>query len=636
MESPLLKYTLMSKIKEVFLFLILSGLVFSINAQDLDFLSEEESYIWPTNSSRQISSTFGETRSAHLHAGLDIRSFGREGFEVYATRDGAVHRIGMGPHGYGNVVYLKHSDGSYSVYAHLNRFEPELQAFADSIRMNTYSFDLNLNIENHQIEYKQGDVIAYTGSSGIGPPHLHFELRTPDFKPFNPLLTNLTVQDTMAPVFRQLAVEFKDEETLHPNGFKIYEATARDNGYNFGEIDVTGPIGLSVNVSDKVNSTPNSYAIYSLTMIADRDTLFHSVTDYFPYQYSSHMFLDRSYPILAQTRRGFHRLFVVNGNRLPFYQIMKNRGILWLENGKHEVQIIAKDILGNTSAAELTLNVENNSSGTNKIVTDIPTYPNSQKIGHYNFFQHKIIAQNLNSTPQLTSAEDDFIPPVAVATQIKQVQLNGNSIKYISPGQRSFFSSSDHKIWLEFSGKSLYDSLMLGITVIEEADGLRIHFTPDRLPVYEPIRLQILLSDYFDDTEQLALYSLDEYRNRKFYIGSTITNGILRAELGEISSLYVTKDSTAPWIGMARIGKDLAGNQLVIFPVRDSDSGINYRQSVITVNGERGLTGYDPDKRQLYFYKPGFTLKKVNEAHIEVYDRAGNRSDRRSSFRYSP
>jgi ribosome-binding protein aMBF1 (putative translation factor) len=39
-----------------------------------------------------------------------------------------------------------------------------------------------LRIEEKQLFYKQGEVIGYSGSTGIGPPHLHFELRTADFK----------------------------------------------------------------------------------------------------------------------------------------------------------------------------------------------------------------------------------------------------------------------------------------------------------------------------------------------------------------------------------------------------------------------------------------------------------------------
>lgn len=626
----------MSKRKLLSYYLLLFCVTFTTEAQELDFLTEDVSYIWPTNSSRQISSTFGETRSAHLHAGLDIRSFGREGFEVYATRDGIIHRIGMGPHGYGNVLYLKHSDGSYSVYAHLNRFEPNLQTFADSIRLATLEFDLDKNVESSQLHYKKGDVIAYTGSTGIGPPHLHFELRTPDFKPFNPLLTNLSVKDTIAPVFQQLALEFKDPESLHPTEFKIFNGLMSNNGFSFGKIDVSGPVGLSVNVSDKVNSTPNSYAVYSLTLIADSDTLFHSVADYFPYEYSSHMFLDRSYPILAQTRKGFQRLFIVNGNRLPFYQKLKNRGLLWLDEGEHKIQIIAKDIYGNSSLANVTLNVVDRPPQPDRKITRIPTYPNFNFITQENVFEPRVSAQYLNSSPLLTSKDSDFFHYQKETVYKKQILPNGTAIQHIEPGKRNIFSSTDKSVWLDFPTNSIYDPLPLAMSVLKEDNGLHISFNPDRLPIHDPVHLRVLLKKYFNDTENLVLYSMDEFRNRRYYLGSSTEDGILRSNLYEISSLFITYDSIAPWIGNARTGKDLAGNQLVIFPVRDEDSGIDYKRSQITVNGERGLTGYDPDKSQLYFYKPGFTLKKVNQVSIEIFDRAGNRSHRSSSFRYTP
>jgi murein DD-endopeptidase MepM/ murein hydrolase activator NlpD len=626
----------MSNNVPAFIFLFLFILTTTAEAQKLDFLTGQEEYLWPTNSSRQISSTFGETRSAHLHAGLDIRSFGREGFEVYATRDGVVHRIGMGPHGYGNVVYLKHTDGSFSVYAHLNRFEPELQAFADSIRMRTLQFDLDQEVTEHKIEYKKGDVIAYTGSTGIGPPHLHFELRTPDFKPFNPLLTNLEVRDTIAPIFQQLAVEFKDPESLHPTGFEIYNAYSAGDEYQFGEINVSGPIGLSVNVSDKVNSTPNSYAVYSLMMIADSDTLFHSVADYFPYEYSSHMFLDRSYPILAQTRRGFQRLFIVNGNNLPFYQEVKNKGILWMEEGVHNIRILAKDIYGNTSSARVTLHVEENKTDPKNNIQHVPTYPNSLQIDRVNTDKNTVTSQLLLGSTLLKSLETGFTPVKKKVGAKKHIQLNGTAIQFLDSDQFNVLSNPDETLWLKFPKGTLYDPLTLQMSTSLTDEGLKISFNPDRLPIHYPIQVQILLSEYFDNTDSLALYSIDEFRNRRYFLDSSISDGILRAELFEISSLIVTKDKTAPWIGMARIGKDLAGNQLVIFPVRDEESGIDYKQSTITVNGESGLTGYDPDKRQLYFYKPGFTLQKVNEASVSVFDRAGNFSSRSSSFRFTP
>jgi len=295
------------------------------NSQDLSFLSDSVSYLWPTNASPYLSSTFAETRSAHLHSGIDIRTWGREGYEVYATRDGVVHRIGIGPNGYGKVIYLKHKDDSYSVYAHLHRFEPALHAYADSIRLQDYRFELDKEMKDSVFTFKRGDIIGYTGSTGVGPPHLHFELRTPDFKPFNPLLTNLNVVDTIPPVFSALAVESLHSESLHFKSYQTIEPKSIDGGTtNFGTIHTDTPIGLAINVHDRANRTPNIYAVYKLMMVADEDTLFKSKADMFGFNESKMMFMDRSFPILAETRQGFQRLFVANGNQLPFYKKLKN------------------------------------------------------------------------------------------------------------------------------------------------------------------------------------------------------------------------------------------------------------------------------------------------------------------------
>src|SRR6056297_2382524 len=108
--------------------LLLFTLLIAIAAHPLSaqeshsFDPTQAQYSWPTEASRYLSSTFGETRAAHFHAALDIKTWGRKGYEVYATRDGVVDRIAIGPRGYGKVIYLKHDDGSYSVYAHLLSF----------------------------------------------------------------------------------------------------------------------------------------------------------------------------------------------------------------------------------------------------------------------------------------------------------------------------------------------------------------------------------------------------------------------------------------------------------------------------------------------------------------------------------
>ena len=77
-----------------------------------------------------LSGNFGELRGNHFHTGLDMKTQGREGLPVLASTDGQLARVKMAPWGYGNALYLEGPDGITTVYAHLQRFAPEVQAWA--------------------------------------------------------------------------------------------------------------------------------------------------------------------------------------------------------------------------------------------------------------------------------------------------------------------------------------------------------------------------------------------------------------------------------------------------------------------------------------------------------------------------
>ncbi len=87
---------------------------------------------------------------------------------------------------YGKAIYLIHDDGSYTVYAHLQRFTNRFQHKADSLRLQSFSYEMDKEFENENIFVRQGEVIGYTGSTGIGPPHLHYEIRNSNNEPINP------------------------------------------------------------------------------------------------------------------------------------------------------------------------------------------------------------------------------------------------------------------------------------------------------------------------------------------------------------------------------------------------------------------------------------------------------------------
>ncbi len=599
--------------------------------QNLSFLSDSVSYLWPTNASPYLSSTFAETRSAHLHSGIDIRTWGREGYDVYATRDGVVHRIGISPNGYGKVIYLKHNDGSFSVYAHLHRFEPQLMAYADSVRLQDYRFEIDLELEENTFEYKRGDVIGFSGSTGVGPPHLHFELRTPDFEPFNPLLTNLRVADDIPPVFSALAVETLHSETLHYlNHRTVSPEGTRDGAVDFGTIRTDTPVGLAVNVHDRANRTPNVYAVYKLMMVAGEDTLFHSRADSFGFRESQMMFLDRSYPILAETRRGFQRLFTVNGNRLPFYDNHQDRGILAFEQGEYEIEIIAEDIYGNRSRAVVNIHFEKDTKMDD--IRSVPAYP---------FFNISAVKSDRRIHPNARRSAPSYLishvpessPGPFFSDDQRTLYSNRSepslNSKVIVPGKRSILPTINNKAWVELPENALYDTLSISVEYDESSGLPAVRFTPNRLPVNKPLSFTMILPPSIADKPGIGLYFYDSFRDRSTFISSNIENGILKATLNEFAELRIKRDDTAPWVGAPAFAENLGGGYVVYLPVVDRESGIDYRRSEIAVNGERGIIEYDRDKKMLIYYKPDFNPPNgEHQIQATVYDRAGNSSRR--------
>lgn len=600
-------------------------------SQPLSFLADSVLYTWPTDATHQISSTFGETRSAHLHAGLDIRTWGQEGYKVFATRDGVVYRIGTGPNGYGNVIYLKHNDGSFSVYAHLNRFETDLQAYTDSIRLQDYVFSIDKIVEADSITYKQGELIAFTGSSGVGPPHLHFELRNPNSEPFNPLLTNIAVRDVIPPVFRQLGVEFLNPETLKHEEFQILSARRIGHRYDFGDLTVHQPVGLAVNVHDRANQTPNLYAVHSLTMLQEADTLFHSNVDWFSYNESGHMFLDRSYLMLAQTRRGFQRLYRVQGNRLPFYKSLKNEGVLAFDKGRYPIRIIATDIYGNKTEATFTLHVRGENH--RKQIDYVPTYPYPSKIDKPHSISWNQILFTKHPTLLASSGSIDF------EIRKKETSIRFSSLssieKKLEPGINESFYTPDRRMWIEFPKQALYDTLNLQADILQLDDEIQFNFSPDRLPIEGPIYFSYMLPEKMEKNEKLGLFSVDKFRNRVYFMGVKNSEGFIRSSLHEISSLVIMEDDTPPWIGSPRIDKNIAGNYIIQVPAVDRQTGIDYKASSITVNEKPGIVEYDPDKNSLSYYLPGFMPANENRIAVEVVDGMGNRSSKKATLRFN-
>ncbi len=84
-------------------------------------------YYWPNNYSDKITTTFSEPRHRRFHAGIDIRTYGEIGSNIYAVEDGYIARIKIKPDNYGKAIYLKTNDNNLILYSHLSKFNPEIE-----------------------------------------------------------------------------------------------------------------------------------------------------------------------------------------------------------------------------------------------------------------------------------------------------------------------------------------------------------------------------------------------------------------------------------------------------------------------------------------------------------------------------
>jgi murein DD-endopeptidase MepM/ murein hydrolase activator NlpD len=156
--------------RNIFLFLLILFSA-SISAQVPNHL------ISPVDIPVTLSASFGELRPNHFHSGIDIKTQQQIGLPMYSIDDGYVWRISISKGGYGNCLYLKHKD-VISVYAHLDRFSPEITEWIRDYQYKNKTFEIDAYLEPNEIPVKQGQQVAWGGNSGSsGGPHLHFEIR---------------------------------------------------------------------------------------------------------------------------------------------------------------------------------------------------------------------------------------------------------------------------------------------------------------------------------------------------------------------------------------------------------------------------------------------------------------------------
>jgi len=128
--------------------------------------------------------------------GIDFSTDMEEGWPVIAPSNGVVEFAGRGAFGYGRYIRFRAQSSHVWVFAHLAEFHPKIDTLIRAEMLKKEKAGVQLSLK---IRFKKGDTLAYSGSTGIGNPHLHIERRTPDVKfALNPC-KSMKCTDTIAP-----------------------------------------------------------------------------------------------------------------------------------------------------------------------------------------------------------------------------------------------------------------------------------------------------------------------------------------------------------------------------------------------------------------------------------------------------
>lgn len=154
----------------------------------------------------RLTGGFGELRSNHFHAGLDLSTGGRVGAAVRAPLSCSVERVRASGVGYGRSLYVRARDGRLFVFGHLDAFAPALAAYVDSVQRASAQYEQDLWPAVGRFRFAAGETLAWSGESGAGAPHLHVEVRHGDFA-LSPLRAGLSLNDGGVPVIESVVIE---------------------------------------------------------------------------------------------------------------------------------------------------------------------------------------------------------------------------------------------------------------------------------------------------------------------------------------------------------------------------------------------------------------------------------------------
>jgi len=472
--------------KKFLLLLFLTGLnfVYSQGNYPTDY------FIEPLEIPLILSGTFGELRTNHFHSGFDIKTQQKSGLNVIASGSGYVSRINVSRWGYGKALYITHPNGYTTVYGHLKKFSPEIEAYVKKKQYEKESFELRLYPKPGELEVVKGKTVALSGNSGSsGGPHLHYEIRDVKANILNPMLFGIDIPDHKKPTIQAaFAYPKNDSSQVNQSNRIVNLHLIRQNNGSLlaNTIYAYGEIGIGINAFDRLDGAINRNGLYDIEMKVNGKVLYRFTADKFSFGESRYINTYIDYARYIDLNQRVQKCFIdLSSKKLNMYKLIVNKGIFDVKDSlDYKVEIIAKDFSGNVT--NLT----------------IPVKGKKDTI---------VLLQSINKTPYYFKADQ------------------ANKI-------------TDSVVHVSFPKNVFYEDFYFDYSYI---DGVA-HLHNRSVPVHKYFKISFDISNYSTDEIKQMYIARKNKHGKLYYVGSRHKDGMMYTSTKTLGQYTLDSDKLSP------------------------------------------------------------------------------------------
>ncbi len=630
-------------------------------------------YGWPLTIHNGISSSFQEFRSSHFHTGIDLRTLQMTGFPVLAISDGVIERISVSNRNYGRWLRIRNNDGKFSEYGHLERFRDDIEAIVAREQASRGEKYFGAYVLAQPLAVCRGDVIAFSGESGAGFPHLHLEIRDGTDQAINPLRLIVPSEDGNEPRIQGLLVRSRGGSLVNGDCGEFYfKFRKKGSTYTLDKpLMIDGACDITLHAYDlsdsghvvapeRLEARLDGRPVFKI----DFDRLSRDDNNQLGMLYDMAYSTPGTYYFNLCSQTGF--LMEKTGARLA-------DELLLLQPGLHEIQVVVKDRQQNQALAFIPiLKVSATSSGRSEKKHHQEAVGNGlmQRVEISTFVNHDDVMVKMKDFP-------------APAAQLKLKVMQGNQeatvqAREYADGVYFSFKPLNHEMNMrmrfELSAGGFPVEVLqkiLQVVLIENnyAQTVRFHdftaeFGPTSVrepatllleqvalfPEYpllagpvrsEPVHFAFLDAVYFkfkfpagtERLEQLGIFKYQAARRKWKYVPSRLDPGseYVNCRVLTAGTFALLRDIYPPSIRLGRpASRHLQRLKKLVVRISDKGKGINMDSVAVFLNGQKLDAEYDPDWGHVLLENLPGLKKGRNDLLVQVEDWGGNLS--KSSF----